>query len=297
MARMPVYFQINPHHLQFFATLFRERSLRATARHYGLGHGAIKRAITQLETGFGQPLIRAGNPVSFTALGERLGERLLKDQPTWQQLAMDLDRLRDTPTEVIIGIPNSEFSHLLYTELASLDQTRTDLSIRFVSDASMAQIESGLVHLAMVTDRPSHLASIASHEVIGGIRIDIEHGLFEAHQNHQTALLGGHSTLEWEQLMAQSFPKDQVKCQPCVGPSLERDRSLLASLGQGVACLPTGQHAHDPTLREVDAVSRFALHSLHLVMHGTYRNSPAHQFIRQQLIHLLTSPPFQQIAC
>jgi hypothetical protein len=38
----------NPQHLQFFAALFRMHSLRATARHFQVGHGVIKRAVQQL---------------------------------------------------------------------------------------------------------------------------------------------------------------------------------------------------------------------------------------------------------
>lgn len=278
----------NPQHLQFFAALFRMRSLRATARHFQVGHGVIKRAVQQLEDSFGQPLIQPGHPLIFTDLGTRLGHRLLDDHTYWQQLQTDLDQLRTTPTQIVIGIPSSEYSQTLYTHLAKLDQSNPDFCLQFVSDASMHQVESGAVHVALVIDRPAHQASIANQDVIGGIRIDIEHSLFEGRLNRDHRLLGGHTELEWEQLASQPFQDVAVECTPCIGPRLERDRSLLASLGQGVACLPTAYHAHDPTLQELAGIARFPLYSLHLVMHRAFRNSPAHQQVRQHLISILT---------
>lgn len=282
----------NPQHLQFFAVLFRLGSLRAAARQFHVGHGVIKRAVQQLEKSFGQPLIEPGHPLVFTDLGTQLGHRLLDDHLHWQQLQTDLDRLRATPTQVVIGIPSSEYSQILYTQLAALDQANPDFRLQFVSDASMDEVESGAVHLAMVIDRPAHHASIANQDVIGGIRIDVEHGLFEGHLNRDHRLLGGHTELEWEQLALQSFPDGAVACSPCIGPRLERDRSLLASLGQGIACLPTAHHAHDPTLQELTGIARFPLYSLHLVMHVAFRTSPAHQQVRQHLINVLTADTY-----
>jgi DNA-binding transcriptional LysR family regulator len=279
-----------------FMTFYRARSLREAAKTLNVAHTTVSRRIKELETQLGANLVADFQSHQFTEHGEHLFREL---EPT-------LDHLRETLTsaklaalgqsEIIVAVDDIDETDAIYTKIARYWQSDATLNIK-VLHARREVIESGVAHIAVVKDRPSHQASRFPTWLIGGTRIDVEHAVYCAqHQTDETTpLYAGYDDfeietlrdLEHDALITDAFHED--------GTLNPKDRSVLVTLGFGKCALPVRGKDADPTVVELPQYGRFNLHSLNVVMHPVYRQSKPHRQLRAALINVLSGEPEQLV--
>lgn len=284
--------RLNTQLLEQYESVFRTRGFRKASRELDISHNTIRKNIDQLEIQIGKPLLASKTkPLQFTPLGERIGECLMEELKLLTRLTTEIQALSNQPTEVLVGFPEIEAADSLYTHLIQFSKEHPNINIEFADNASIEAIASGTIHVGLFIDRPSREPTIAPSDLIGGVRVDIEHAFYSGRGNYPDRLIGGHTEEEWNAIDRLSLPGSISMPSKTYGIQSPSKRGQLATAGYGIACLPTYGKEYDPTLMQRTDLPLVVLHSLNIGMSSLFTKSRAHRLVRSFLIELFTGDP------
>lgn len=277
---------------QYFHRYALTKSMSQTAKFFGVSTSTISRGLQRFEEEQGELFVKNHTPAKLTAHGQAIWPHLDRLFTSAKEAEHALEQQRHVRPEVLLGLPEVVMKPFL---LEQIHKFAVDNQIQIVptGDASHETIALGEPHIGLFIDRPSSQASVANLSLIGGTRFDVCHAIYRASTGHPPHLLvGSYSDVEWEEITRLGhFNLPYARHNTMCSAMTESTREHIATLGMGLVALPSYGKHNDPLLTEVTDCGRFALYSLHLVMHPTYRASESHRLVREKLMQLLAQTP------